>query len=284
MEDLIKAFNHIYNDKVINVERTVGSQNYVYLITTDKNKYILKEYNFIDTNNLKEREEQLRISKIWNDNGIPCIQPLTDIYNYNNHYYIIYPYIDGDNYDEGELNLEQIKELAKIQARMHKLQIETWLPCHIKKLNLNINEIQDVIDSCNKSVDVANTNLCVCHNDFKPLNIIWKDNKPYIVDFDAVYKNHPAFSLLESAYTHCHNGKILNLDYYKIYIDEYKKEYGKDIVNVDEAIIGSWNGKLQWLDFLINNRPQDEGINELISQIINYKNYIDNIRTILNKK
>ena len=71
------------------------------------------------------------------------------------------------------------------------------------------------------------------------------------------------------------------MDYYKEYIKEYKKTYGKELKDVDSAIYGSWNGKIQWVKFLGDNRPNDNGINDLICQMIRYQNYVEDIKKIL---
>ena len=284
MRDFINAFHMFFDEEIIYYQLMDSSQNTVYLFVTRNNRYIIKQYSFDainDVDTLKERKEQLRISQIWNEHGIDCIQPLTDIFLCEKKYYIIYPYFEGETYDEGELSLEQIKILARVQAKIHKLNIETNLSSHIKRLDMKNSLLQSVIDEINSDVDTANNYLCVCHNDFKPLNMIWKDNKPYLVDFDAVKKNHPTFSLVESAYTFCHNGSYLNMTYYDAYISEYKLEYKGQLQDIDASINGSWNGKLQWLDYLIKNRPFDPGIYNLTNQILQYQKYKDTIKEIL---
>jgi len=281
MQDIIGAFNQLYDEEILSIERTKGSQNEVYLITTEVYRYIVKKFSNMNLDVLKERYEQLRIGRIWDDHNIRCIQPFSNIFQYNDNYFVIYPFMDGMNLDEGELNLEQIKALARMQARIHLLDIKSNLPCHIKKLDYRNDKIQEIIDKCNSSVEVAEKNLVVCNNDFKPLNIVWNAKQPYIVDLDAVYKNHPTFALVESAYTFCHKGDELNLEYYKEYIEEYKIEYGKELKDIDEAIYGSWNGKIQWLKYLEENRPEDEGIEDLTNQMINYQKYVNDIKKIL---
>ena len=284
MNDIIDAFHTLYDEEVISVEETRCSQNKVYLLTTDVYKYIVKKFVDSSDDAIKERNEQLRISRIWDDNNIRCVQPLSNIFLNNGYYYIIYPYIEGLNLDEGELNLEQIKTLAKLQAKMHLMNIETTLPCHIKELDYTNTEIQKVINACNNSVEDANNHLCVCNNDFKPLNILWKDDKPYMLDFDAVYLNNPTYSLVESAYTFCHSGNELNLDYFREYVKEYKNEYGKKIEDIDGAVYGAWNGKIQWLKYLEENRPNDPGIKELTEQMSNYQKYVNDILDILEQE
>ncbi len=281
MQDIIGAFNRLYDEKILSIERTKGSQNEVFLITTEVYKYIVKRFTNMNLDVLKERYEQLRIGRIWDDHNIRCIQPFSNIFLYNDNYYIIYPFMDGINLDEGELNIDQIRALAKMQARIHLMSIESNLPCHIKKIDYQNSKIQDIIEKCNLSVGVAQKELIICNNDFKPLNIVWNSNQPYMVDLDAVYKNHPTFSLVESAYTFCHKGNELNLELYREYIKEYKKEYGKELRDIDAAIYGSWNGKIQWLKYLEENRPEDEGIENLVNQMLNYQKYVNDIKKIL---
>ncbi|MBQ4031465.1 MAG: hypothetical protein II625_06895 [Bacilli bacterium] len=284
MKDIIDAFHVLYDEDVLGVEETKGSQNDVYVVTTIVYKYIVKKFKDGSESAIKERNEQLRISRIWDDNNIRCIQPLSNIFSNNGNYYIIYPCIEGINLDEGELSLDQIKTLARVQAKTHLMNIETTLPCHIKELDYTNNKIQKIINACNNSVEDANNHLCVCNNDFKPLNILWCDDNPYMVDFDAVYLNNPTYSLVESAYTLCHKGAELNLDYFREYVKEYKKAYGKKIEDIDGAVYGSWNGKIQWLRYLEENRPEDPGIEELTNQMANYQKYVNDIVDILEEE
>ncbi len=283
-KDIIDAF-HIYNkDEVISCKHLESSQNNIFIIKTSKDSYIIKEYSHDAIRNNKDleiRKEQIRISRIWKAKNIPCILPLSDIFYSNNHYYIIYPYIEGKVYDEGKLNLEQIKKLAYYQAKIHKLNISSTLPHHIKKIDFKDSKIQSMIDLNNKYVHVANKEKVVCHNDYKPLNIIWVDDKPNFIDFDAVYCNHPTFSLLESAYTFTHKGTEINLAYYKEYIKAYISEYKKELKDINAAIYGCWNGKIQWLKYLKETKKKDKGIDNLTNQMIRYQDYVNDIKNIL---
>ena len=284
MKEIIEAvFNSIINEDVIDIELMVSSQNTVYKIVTSNSNYILKKYNELKTDEeLIIRKEQLRISKIWNDNGINTILPITDIFKYEDHYYIIYPYIEGNVYDK--LNLNQIKILARLLAKMHKLEINTFLKNHTKLIDIFDKNIEYFIKENNKSFDESNTNLCVCHNDYKPLNILWINDEPYLIDFDAVGKNNRTFSLVEAAYTFSYIDGKLDLDYFETFIKEYKDEYNDNIKNIESSIYGSWSGKLQWLNYLEENRKDDIGIYSLTKELFSFKEHEEEIREILLKK
>ena len=283
IDEFLDAFYTYNSDEVIDYKIFRSFQNKVVLLRTNNSSFIVKQYSndaIGNESDLEIRKEQIRISKIWQDNGIPCILPLTDIFKYNDHYYVIYPYTEGNVYDEGELNLEQIKKIAYYQAKIHKMNITSTLSHHLRKINFSDDRIQNIIDLNNKYLEIGLSEKVICHNDYKPLNIIWVDDEPIIVDFDAVSYNHPSFSLLESAYTMSHDGADINLSYYEEYIKTYLEEYGSSLKDVREAIYGSWNGKLQWLEYLTNSNRGEE-TNDLINQIINYENYIDDIKKII---
>ena len=277
------VFNSIINEKVLNFELMKSSQNTVYKINTNSNSYILKRYDELKSDeDLKTRKEQLRISKIWDDNGIDVVLPITDIFKYEEYYYIIYPYVEGVVYKK--LNIDQIKTLARLLAKMHKLEITTFLENHTKTIEVFDNKLEYFIKENNKSFVDSTGNLCVCHNDYKPLNILWVNNKPFLIDFDAVGKNNRTFSLVESAYTFSYIDGKFELNLFDTFIKEYKDEYKDNIENIESSIYGSWSGKLQWLNYLEENRKDDIDINLLINELFSFKEHEEEIRKILLKK
>jgi Ser/Thr protein kinase RdoA (MazF antagonist) len=281
--DFIGALHTFISDEVTETRLMYGSQNKVYLLKTINGSYIVKQYSkdaISNEDDLNTRREQIRISKIWNENGINCVLPLTDIFMYNGKYYIIYPFVNGKTFDEGQLVKDQLLLLAQLQAKIHNLDIKTSLKHHINRINYSDDKLDYIINKNNEYLSVAHSKNKVCHNDFKPLNILWVDNKPILVDMDAVGLNHPTYSLLESAFTFTHIDNDIDMDLYKLYIDEYKKYYTGLLEDFECAVYGCWNGKLQWLDYLKNNKPDDVGITNLTNQMVNYKDYIDEIMKI----
>lgn len=284
MKHFIEAFNKYIEEKVVDYKIMNSSQNTVYLIKTCYNNYILKEFSHDAIKNeedLKIRKEQIRISKIWNENGIDCSIPLTDIFWHHDNYYVIYPFNDGKVLNNDELTIEHIKILAKTQAKIHKMNINSFLPSHYKKLEIKEEKLAYIINTINSYAPLFKKNLCVCQNDYKPLNIIWRNNKPLLVDFDAVNNNYPAVSLLESAYTFSYKNHELDFTYYEEYLKAYIEEYKKVPANIEEAIYGCWNGKIQWLNYLIDKK--DNNANHMTDQILNYQKDVNIIKEIIKK-
>lgn len=300
--------------KIKNIEIFKSSQNKVYKVTTDKNIYAIKEFSKDAISNyyyLKKRKEQLSISKKLNDNKIKSLLPL--IFNnkyfisFNKHYYLIYNYLEEKPLTKEEVTIEHIKELAKNQSKIHKLNLESNLPCTYKiikidydkylkqskkidkelykVLNENLNVLKIITWNCNRKLRDMKNNLCISHNDYKLLNILWKEYKMTLIDFDATGLSNPTCSLCESAFTFSKYDNHINYEYYKEYLNTYIKHYGKIKENYKDAMYVSFNGKLQWLSYMLSknkykkNNYIKETIN-MINELVLYYNNIDKFNDI----
>ncbi|MBQ8901864.1 MAG: phosphotransferase [Bacilli bacterium] len=309
--------NIISNNKlgtIKDIELFDSSQNRVYKVTTDKGIFVIKEFSKDAIGNyyyLKKRKEQIRISNLLNKKGIFTVVPISfnkSFFQYlNNHYYLIYNFVEEKPLKKEELTIEHIKKLATIQSRIHKLNIKNTLTCSyknikidlVKQLNVakkvsndlyhvldsNKNILEEIINNCNNKTKIMKNNLCISHNDYKLLNILWKINEVKLIDFDAMGLSNPTCSLCESAYTFSKNPKSINYDFYKEYLEAYIKEYGPIKENYLDALYASFNGKLQWLSYMFSknylkkNNYIDETIS-MINELVTYYNNVDRFNGI----
>lgn len=308
MINIEKIANKWKLGKVIKMKTLTSSQNNVYKVTTDKNTYVIKEYSKDAISNyyyLKKRKEQIKISKKLKDKGINTIIPKSYNNQYfmllNKKYYLVYNYYYQKNKLFEELKSEDIKQLAYTQAKIHKLNIKSNLPCTYKKIDFNlirhkekikyinntlyqvldehIDQLNQIINKCNESIKTLKKNLCISHNDYKLLNILWENNKPILLDFDATGLANPTCCLCESAFTFSHYDNYINYDFYKNYLKEYIKEYGIIKDDFYQSLFACLNGKLQWLIYMFskNHLKRNNYINETISMIDELILYYNNI-------
>lgn len=293
---MIELFKQLKLPVVTNIEKVNSSQNSVFKVTTLDNIYLVKEYSLdaIKTEkDLELRNNQINISKILNNSGIPTIIPI-EFDNeyfvlYNSRYYLIYNYLDYKTLTQDELSIFHIKTLATTLAELHKTNLHYELPIQYRQINIdydkyldifknnqeaaelynilktNKNKIKGLIDDCNNSLEKIKEDLCISHNDYKLKNILWHDEQIYLIDFDASALSNPVVSTLESAFALSIQNKKLNEQYYKIYLKSYIENYGPLKTSFSDALNCAMNGKLQWYEYLLSNYDDPVRIKDAIS-------------------
>lgn len=305
IEELLTKYNF---GKIINAEILKSSQNKVYKITTEKGIFVVKEYTkdaIVNYYYLKKRKEQIRISEILKQNGIQIIIPLSHkekkFICYKNRYYLVYNYFDFELKESNRLTINNIKQLALTQSKIHKLNLKSSLSCSYKYINIDIEKqlkksflinkelyikikknkekLNNIMKNTNKYLKKMRKNLCISHNDYKLLNILWNKEIPTLIDFDATGLSNPTSCMCESAFTFSNYKHYINYEYYEEYLNSYLKEYGPISENFIEALYVSFNGKLQWLKYMFskNHLKKNNYIDETISMIEELLLYYDNI-------
>jgi Putative homoserine kinase type II (protein kinase fold) len=244
-EELERLFNIRDLGAVMSARIIDSYQNQVFDVFATSGHYVVKYY---EDELMRKRKMQVDVSRKWQAEGINCILPIGDFYKGERGYYVIYEYFDNEQ--RKSLNDDDIKKLAQIQAKMHKLDVSSTLPCDYQEIELDIQRegLQDLIQKCNKGLANAKKELVISHNDYKPKNILWHVNEPYLVDFDAVSKVNPTAAAYESAFTFAYEKGSVDVDKFKAYLKEYQKHYSFN--QGDYLKYVSMNGKLRWLMFI----------------------------------
>ena len=292
---------------IISYEKENSSQNDVYKGVTDKDTYIIKEFSKDAIGNyyhLNKRKKQIEISEKLKKHGIQTITPLKLKGNYfflfNHKYYLIYNYKESKIMEVNNLMPKHISSLAKIQANIHKLKLKTKLPCTYRKVNIdfdkyllkykndskvyevllkNKEKLEDLISCCNSNITEMKNKLCISHNDYKPKNILWSQDRPILIDFDAMGLVNHACALSESAFTFSNLETNINYDYYKLYLKEYISVYGSFKEDYKKALYVSMNGKIRWYMYLLSKNDK-EGIISMTNELALFYDNIDKFYSI----
>lgn len=291
-----------------------SSQNTVYKIDTNNEIYCLKKYNKDSIKSIKEykkRIEQLNIAKKYKDNNINVILPekINNNYyfKYRFNYYLLYKY-QYSSLTSRDITIDNIKVMANTLSRIHKLNIKTSIPCTYRIIKIdfnkylkrfeyldnelymllvdNIDKLEILISNCNSYLDIVKKDLCVNHNDYKLLNMLWdKCNNMYLIDFDASGLSNPIASLAESSFSLSRINEELNYDFYKEFLNSYINEYGNFNTNFKDALFVAVNGKLQWLEYLMskcnkNNLNRINDTKHMIKEMLLYYDNIDKMFSI----
>ena len=280
-----------------------SSQNRVFKIITTKGSYIVKEFSKDTIGNyyyLRKRKEQIAISEQLKKHKINCIIPkrINDkqFYLLDKHYYLVYDCSKDKYLTQDNITRDHIIELAKTQAKIHKLKIETKLPCTYKHINIdfdlytktikdpnlkdliysNKEKLIEYIKKGNNALPSVKKNLCYSHNDYKHQNILWNETKMTLIDFDASGLSNPTAALIESAFTYSKQNNEINYEYFELYIKTYLEEYGPLKDNFKDCLYISMNTKLQWLNYLMFKKRLKEATSMLNTLIL----FASNVETL----
>jgi len=302
---IVKKYNL---GKILEIDLLNGSQNKVYKVVTDKDIYVIKEYSYDSINSyymLKKRKEQIRISNILNNNGIKTLLPLCFnnkyfIY-YKKRYYLVYNFSNNKTLSDIKIENKHIRVLARTQSKIHRLNIQSSLRKSYRKINIDIekginvaeykdkelydilvknkDKLIEIINKCNDNLSKICNNLCVSHNDYKRLNVMWDNNSIVLLDFDATGLSNPSCCLCESAFTFSRDENSINYDLYREYLKSYLEDYGMIKENFKDCLYVCLNGKLQWLKYMMskNHKNKDNYIFGTICMIKELVLYYDNI-------
>lgn len=304
IKDISKKFDL---GEVKKIEKMSSNQNEVYKLTCEKGYYILKIYSKDAISNyysLRKRKEQLRISELLNDNNISCIQPIkignNSFFFWQKKYCLVYPYLKSKNLMDVEITPEIISKLACIQAKIHKLNIHSSLPCSYQKINVDFtqikkkwrrntpvynkivgseNDLKELFNYNNQYISKVKNNLCISHNDYKHLNILLDGDNITLIDFDAMGLVNPTCALLESAFTFSEVNNSINKDLFTKYITSYQVEYGK-IEDFDASLYVAMNGKIRWLCYLISKNNRGREVIQMIDTLLLYYKNIPEFKKI----
>ena len=177
--------------------------------------------------------------------------------------------VNGVVPEEAETSLyewEKYLQLAKGQGITDK----AWMEQYEKSLN-------DIIE-WNKQVceaqEVLVQNQVISHRDLDPKNVMWNNDDPFLIDWEAAGYVNPYQELLEVINYWADDGKG-NLD--KSYFDAIVKAYGKHMnladVEWDEVLSGSYMGMLGWLEYNVKRSvgievSGDEEIKDAEQQVV----------------
>lgn len=280
-----------------------SSQNRVFKIITTKGSYIVKEFSKDTIGNyyyLRKRKEQIAISEQLKKHKINCVIPkrINDkqFFLLDKHYYLVYDCSKDKYLTQDNITRDHIIELAKTQAKIHKLKIETKLPCTYKHINIdfdlytktikdpnlkdliysNKEKLIEYIKKGNNALPSVKKNLCYSHNDYKHQNILWNETKMTLIDFDASGLSNPTAALIESAFTYSKQNNEINYEYFELYIKTYLEEYGPLKDNFKDCLYVSMNTKLQWLNYLMFKKRLKEATSMLNTLIL----FASNVETL----
>ncbi len=215
----LKKYDIFKDEKILKLELlpNQGFCNLNYLLTTSRDKYIIKEYDkFLHRNVSKKIEFHIQLKSY--KNGISAKPFILDFENQM----MISEFIDGNH--KLNLNKTDIYHLAKILYRLHTIKIHQK-PYDIKKYFIkNSKKIDKELKITLLKLDKFNKESVLCHNDLNPKNIIFA-NKVKLIDWEFACVNDKYFDLAST---------IIEFNLTKSNEKYFLQSYFKDNTNINK--------------------------------------------------
>lgn len=189
-------------DKIINGKKLGNSfSQSVYLIDKEK---VLKIYNNLD----KGQNELDYLNYFSGKINVPGV---IDSGIYEDKFYIIIDYVEGENYtDEENFILEDdvYRKIGILLGKMHSLsplREDTWKDYMLYRIERNykflkdknvLDDIDRVYDYLKKKVNILDYSSRCMHADFRMGNLILNDDV-YLLDLESVKSGDPVFDFVK---------------------------------------------------------------------------------------
>ena len=302
-------------------EVTGGLLHKLYRVSTDKGEYAIKRLN----PNIMKRAEALRnmINSQLVSNELIGVIPLVaakcfdgkSIIELEGSFYIVFEWLDGKSIFVPDISEYHCGQIGRILGRIHAADIKVasmskssgsrdeydWNMLLEKAKQDNAEcylmlgeSLADVMRWDNHAVSGLREVLqhqVISHRDLDPKNVMWKNDEPYIIDWEAAGYVNPYQELIE----------VLNYwisdeagNYNKLKFDAVIRAYTESVdiskVSWDAVLDSSFDGMLGWLEYSIkralgmegaDSREQQEGMWQAkgtLCELRKYENQIGQLR------
>lgn len=270
---------------------TGGLMHKMYRVKTDKGEYAIKVLNPDimqrpdAVNNMVNSE---RISHALEREGIPLIAAKElegkHVLESDHAHYMVFEWLDGKSIFAPNISEYHCEQIGEILGKIHssaiflesiereqgsralvdwdsffeeaKRQDVSWLFAYEESL-LQIKRWDRLVV---ESMPQLSQYQVISHRDLDPKNVMWKCNKPFIIDWEAAGYVNPFQELIEvlNYWTVDENG---NYDKIKFTALLYAYTKKVDITDVDWAAVksGSFDGMIGWLAYNVKRALRLEG-------------------------
>ena len=199
------------------------------------------------------------------------------VHKLGEEYYMVFPWTDGASVFPNEIMPHHCEKIGDILGKMHQLNLKVegivqeedsfnlfdW-EAYLQRVNEPECSDKEWIAAYKKSVkDIERWNEMACesesylskltvisHRDLDPKNVMWSDDKPHIIDWEAAGYVNPYQEFLEviNYWADDGAGKPVK-EKYDALVNAYRKYMDISAVNWDEVFQGSYIGMLGWLEY-----------------------------------
>ncbi len=269
---------------------TGGLMHKMYHVSTDQGEYAIKLLN----SDIMKRTEALEnmINSEIVSNALISVIPLVaaksfegkNIIEFDSSFYVIFDWLDGKSIFVPNISEYHCEQIGRILGKIHaanikvdriekshdsrdaydwKVLLEKTQQCNTECYIVLQENLADIIRWDNhvvSSLYEVSQNQVISHRDLDPKNVMWKNNEPYIIDWESAGYVNPFQELIEvlNYWISDETGK-----YNKVKFDAMIQAYTENInisnVNWEVVMNCSFDGMLGWLEYSIKRALGMEG-------------------------
>lgn len=239
------------------------------------------------------------------------------VHKLEEEYYMVFPWTDGASVFPREITPHHCGAIGSILGKMHhlNLKVEGIIPKedsfemfaweeYLQRIDDLECSDKEWIAAYKKSVkDIKRWNQMACesasylskltvisHRDMDPKNVMWSDDKPHIIDWEAAGYVNPYREFLEviNYWADDGDGRLVK-EKYDALVNAYREHMDINIADWDEVFHGSYIGMLGWLEYNVKRALGSEisneeerllGESQVIGTIQELYSYQDKIRQL----
>ncbi len=320
IEKLIKQF-HLGNSIIEVSSITGGLSHRMYKVVTDSGIYAVKELN----PGIMKREEAYsnfvfseKVSNLAKENGMPVISAIKleneVIRQVGSDFFMVFPYLEGKLLKSEEITEKHCAIMGEVLAKLHlidfsnveeetrkqreiqKIDWNSYLvlakkenKSYVTMLEQNSHLLDELCEKSNMAILEANQELIVSHRDLDRKNVMWQNENPFIIDWEASGYINPLIELIVVAWNWA-GGDVGKFEVckFEMVVKHYQKFVKRKFdERLDKIVYAGIYDGLQWVKYnlerslCIGNSYQADEIelaeNEIRQSIGEIKYYVSQI-------
>lgn len=296
-----KLCNILQLGEIISVPEAIsgGLLHRMYAIETTQGKYAIKALNPQIMTRPTALQNYINSELIANiaAKNVPALPAKiingTFLQKFDNQFYLVFDWVDGRSLKANEINVAHCKKIGSLLATIHmtdfsdagianlcseNAQLTDWNfylqkgqemnSVWIELMFENIDKLYSWDEQVNKSSRLLATDMVISHRDLDCKNVLWSQNNPIIIDWEAAGYINPMHELIETAiyWSENESGNI-DTERFLAFINAYKKRYGTLQANWSIFLANGFSGKLGWLEYNLKRSLQIECTDEEEQQL-----------------
>lgn len=260
---------------------TGGLLHRMYAVDTTLGKYAVKALNPQIMIRPKAMQNICNSERIANvaANHVPALPAKqfngTSVQQIDNQCYLVFDWVEGRSLKANEMNKAHCEKIGAILADIHttdftelclskeesgdaqlidwtyyleqgQLNHAVWTPL----LRETLDRLYDWHAKANDAVKQLESNTVITHLDLDSKNVMWHEDNPILIDWEASGHIHPMQSLTETAvYWSEDEAGTLDKERFMAFVQGYKKKYGAIQANWNQVLETGFAGMLGWLEY-----------------------------------
>lgn len=258
-----------------------GLLNKMFLVETTKGRYAVKALNpavmqrptAMKRYILSEQIAEIASSKL------PVLPAKrfkgSFIHELDDQYYMIFDWIEGKSLGPEEINIEHCTQIGSILGKLHGMDFSKlnalprehtsanpvdwnfYLQQGRERQSLWVELLQENIpyfyrwsQQADEASKLLMKNQVLSHRDLDPKNVLWSQNKPIIIDWEAAGYINSMKEFIETAISWSidETGSVNKQNFFA-FIEGYQQSYGQLHGNWEDILFSSLEGKFGWLEY-----------------------------------